>query len=620
MSENFLSRQQQCQQAEQVAQRQHNELALWRLIWFLGVVFAVWMLHRADQVAATLAVALAGIIGFLWMLKRHTSIRRTRDLNHHLAFINGDEAARLERKFLRPETGEQFMSPLHPYSGDLDVFGKLSLFRLLNRTHTYEGNRRLADWLLSPAKPETIHFRQQAVAQLVPQLDWRQTLEGLAYLNEAVSNPTASLHNWATAKVGPLPGYLNIARFVLPILTITLLAAWLGGLVSGWAVLASIAVTGALLGRVSEQAKLVSEQTQDIAAALDTFRDLLAHTESVTGKAERLRVIRDTLGSGSQSASVLVGQLSSLVQNFNFRRNPYFYLFVGLPVLWDVHYLVRLERWRQEHGPQLDRWFGALAEMESLNSLAGFAYAHPTYVQPDIVEPDHLTLDARQAVHPLLVPGKGVANSLAMEGANGPSHGGPSHGETILITGSNMSGKSTFLRTLGANAVLAMAGAVVSAEQFVISPVRLFTSMRTQDSLEESTSSFYAELKRLQILIRLSGEPSDSSGLSAPILYFLDEILKGTNSADRHRGAEALIRQLHKTTAAGFVSTHDLELGQLTNTTGEPLEFVRNYHFQSDIQDGKLLFDYRLRDGICQSFNASQLMRSIGIDMDLADH
>jgi type II secretory pathway pseudopilin PulG len=603
MTETFTSRQQQFQQAEQVAQRQYNQLALWRLVWFVGVILAVWGLHHADQVAATLVVALVGIVGFLWMLKRHTAIRRTRDLNHHLAFVNQDEAARLDRKFLRPETGEEFMTPTHPYAGDLDVFGKLSLFRLLNRTHTHEGTRRLADWLLAPAKPETIHFRQQAVAELLPQLDWRQTFEGLTYLNEAISRPVSALNEWATAKEQPLPGYLNMARFALPLLTLAMLIGWLGGWLSGWAVLASLAVSGWVLSLASEQAKQVSEQTADITAALDTFRDLMAHAEAVAGKSERLRAIRDALTSDSQPASVLVGQLSKLVQNFNFRRNPYFYLFVGLPVLWDVHYLIRLERWRHEHGPHLGRWFSALAEMESLNSLAGFAHAHPTYVQPDILEADHLTLDGQQVAHPLLVPGKGVANSLNLEG----------DGQTILITGSNMSGKSTFLRTLGANTVLALAGGVVSAERFVVSPMRLFTSMRTQDSLEESTSSFYAELKRLQTLIRLSAEAN-----AMPILYFLDEILKGTNSADRHRGAEALIRQLHQTTASGFVSTHDLELGQLTNATGEPLDFVRNYHFQSDMHDGKLLFDYCLRDGICQSFNASQLMRSIGINMDLA--
>lgn len=618
MTEIFSSRNQKFLEAKAIAQRQYNQLALWRLVWFVGSVVAVWALHRADLVAATLLAVLIGLIGFLWMLKRHATIRRTRDLNGHLAFVNEDEAARLERKFLRPEMGEEFGSPMHPYAGDLDLFGKLSLFRLLNRTHTHEGTRRLADWLLHPATPETIHFRQQAVREILPELDWRQTFEALAYLNEDIAKPTdrtdgPSLRQWATAESVPLPAYFNIARFIMPLLTLAALVSWLMGLLPGWTVLAALAASGALLNQVSDQAKNVSEQTADMANALDAFRDLMAHAEGVSGRSERLRVIREALksesaGGNMQKASVLVGQLSTLVQNFNFRRNPYFYLFVGLPVLWDVHYLIRLERWRNEHGPHLSRWFSALAELEALNSLAGFADAHPTYVWPDIAQNDHFTLDAQQAAHPLLVPGKGVANSLKVEGGSEfPA------GRTVLITGSNMSGKSTFLRTLGANTVLALAGAVVSAERFVVSPVRLFTSMRTQDSLEESTSSFYAELKRLQTLIQLSKD-----GL--PVLYFLDEILKGTNSADRHRGAEALIRQLHQTTASGFVSTHDLELGQLANATGQPLDFVRNYHFQSDIRDGKLLFDYQLRDGICRSFNASQLMRSIGIDMDLADH
>ena len=182
-----------------------------------------------------------------------------------------------------------------------------------------------------------------------------------------------------------------------------------------------------------------------------------------------------------------------------------------------------------------------------------------------------------------------------------------------------MSGKSTFLRTVGANVVLALAGAVVNAERFRCSPVQVFTSMRTQDSLEESTSSFYAELKRLQTLIGLSKQtntmPQDRpGGEPLPVLYFLDEILKGTNSTDRHRGAEALIRQLHRTSASGFVSTHDLELGQLTNAR----DFVRNFHFQSDLNDGELVFDYKLRAGICESFNASQLMQAIGIEMSEA--
>ena len=364
--------------------------------------------------------------------------------------------------------------------------------------------------------------------------------------------------------------------------------------------LAALAVHGLVLSRVSEQAKQVSEQTFDIAEALKTFRDLFKHAEAVTGDSPLLTAIRDGLNAGLEPASVAIARLFGLVENFNFRRNPYFYLFFALPMLWDLHYLQALNKWRNKHRNHLAGWFDALAELEGLNSLAGFAYAHPDYVTPDIIEEKTPALEAVDAVHPLLPPDRSVANSLTMKGS----------GQTVLITGSNMSGKSTFLRTIGINVVLALTGAVVSASRFVCSPMRVFTSMRTQDSLEESTSSFYAELKRLKALIDLT-QSAGKEGESWPMLYFLDEILKGTNSADRHKGAEALIRQLHRTTASGFVSTHDLELGQLTNAA----EFVRNFHFQSDVQNGELHFDYKLYEGICRSFNASQLMRAIGIEM-----
>lgn len=318
----------------------------------------------------------------------------------------------------------------------------------------------------------------------------------------------------------------------------------------------------------------------------------------------RLQAIRKALTTDEKSASEAIGQLGRLTEGLNYRRNPYFFLFFGVATLWDIHYLLRLENWRKTYGPSLSYWFEALGELEALNSLAGFAYAHPTYTIPDIVD-DQFVLEMTSAAHPLLAQNNSVANSLVLRGS----------GRTILITGSNMSGKSTFLRTVGTNVVLALAGAVVRAERFTCSPVQVFTSMRTHDSLEESTSSFYAELKRLQTLIGLTGSnpaKASSGTKELPVLYFLDEILKGTNSADRHRGAEALIRQLHRTTASGFVSTHDLELGQLTDADG----FVRNYHFQSDLNNGELVFDYKLRDGICKSFNASQLMRAIGIEMD----
>ena len=591
----FLQRQQQFSHAEQVAQQKHNRLAFWRLLWFVGSIVAVWLLIQFNQQLAAVVALLVGIVGFLILLKKHQQVKRERDFNHHLAFINQDEATRLKRQYLRPETGEQFASPTHSYTGDLDVFGKHSLFRLLNRTHTYLGQNRLATWLKAPASPDAIRLRQEAMSELRPELNWRQEFEAQAYLEETVNRSPDALIKWATAETVPLPGYLNIIRFLFPVITLNLFVAWLTGYMPGSGVLFALAIHGLVLSRLSARAVEASEQTVDISTALKAFQNLFRQAEKVAGDSVRIRAIRQALTAGSSPASTVIGQLSKLTEGLNYRRNPYFYFLFGVATLWDIHYLLRLEAWRTKHGANLSLWFDALGELEALNSLAGLSYAHPAYATPDIVD-DALTLDFTQAAHPLLAPERSIGNSLTFTG----------NGQTILITGSNMSGKSTFLRTVGANVVLALAGAVVSAERFWCSPVHVFTSMRTQDSLEESTSSFYAELKRLQTLIGLTKQPK-----AIPVLYFLDEILKGTNSADRHRGAEALIRQMHQTTASGFVSTHDLELGQLTDADS----FVRNFHFQSDLNNGELVFDYKLRTGICESFNASQLMQAIGIEM-----
>lgn len=600
----FLERQQQFSQKEQVAQRKYNQLAFWRLVWFIGSVVAVWLLIRLDQQLAAIGTLLVGLIGFLVLLKQHQRIRYERDLNHQLTFINQDESARLKRQYVRPETGEQFTSPTHYYAGDLDVFGKHSLFRLLNRTHTYGGQKRLATWLKSPSGADSIRLRQEASAELKPKIDWRQEFEALAYVESTISQSPDALIKWITAEVAPMPGYLTAVRFIFPVITLSLFVAWLIGYVPGVTILLALAVHGIVLSQTSARAQEVSEQTFEMSTALKAYRSLFSQAEQLKGESVRLRAIRKALTTDEKSASEAIGQLGQLTEGLNYRRNPYFFLFFGVATLWDIHYLLRLENWRKTYGPSLSYWFEALGELEALNSLAGFAYAHPAYATPDIVD-DQFVLEMTSAAHPLLAQNNSVANSLVLRGS----------GRTILITGSNMSGKSTFLRTVGTNVVLALAGAVVRAERFTCSPVQVFTSMRTQDSLEESTSSFYAELKRLQTLIGLTGSnlvKVSSGAKELPVLYFLDEILKGTNSADRHRGAEALIRQLHRTTASGFVSTHDLELGQLTDADG----FVRNYHFQSDLNNGELVFDYKLRDGICKSFNASQLMRAIGIEMD----
>lgn len=270
--ETFTQRQQQFRQAEQAAQRRYNQLALGRLVWFVGSVAAVWLLIGFDEQIGAAVVLLVGVAGFLILLKKHQAIGRERDLAKRLAFINEDETARLSRQYLRADTGASFANPTHHYTHDLDVFGKHSLFRLLNRTHTHEGRNSLAVWLLAPAKSDAIRLRQQASAELLPHLDWRQQLEAQADLDETIDRSPNTLVQWATADAQPLPAYLNLVRFLLPTVTIGVAIAWLLGYLPGLAVLAMLAVHSFVLSQISVRAKDVSEQTFTLSVALSTLR------------------------------------------------------------------------------------------------------------------------------------------------------------------------------------------------------------------------------------------------------------------------------------------------------------------------------------------------------------
>ncbi|MDX5349072.1 MAG: DNA mismatch repair protein MutS, partial [Hymenobacteraceae bacterium] len=263
-------------------------------------------------------------------------------------------------------------------------------------------------------------------------------------------------------------------------------------------------------------------------------------------------------------------------------------------LMWDFYWMWRLERWKKQSVPNLEPAIAALAEVETLSSFSAFWYANPSNILPNLSDtPFEVT--AESLGHPLIIKDDRVVNDFEMAGA----------GKTVVITGSNMSGKSTFLRTVGLNVVLALAGAPVAARKFTVYPMQVFTSMRTADDLSESTSSFYAELKRLRLLL-------DLTETGQPVLYLLDEILKGTNSHDRHLGAVSLVRQLQRQNQSGLISTHDLALGELAQQSPET---IRNYSFNSHIEANKIIFDYHLTPGICRSFNASQLMKQMGIEI-----
>lgn len=580
------------QEEANLFQKQYNQWSAIRAVLFLAFAFVAYFLYVSYDVLFLLLFLVVAIGIFLSTVVKHLAIKANRDKARLLASLNQDEINRLESVFTRSETGLDFANNQHFYTADLDIFGKHAIYQLLNRTHTYVGAKELALWLQETATINTILQRQEAIETLKAKIDWRQNFEASAMLIEEVAEPVDKLLAWnsspANTKIQqPLFQYGKYLAFV----TVPLLFAWVIGLLPiGWVIVA-LGINGMILKGIFEEIGRVLAQTSQVAGALKAYSQL---ADLITKENFDNQVLK-RLQAQVTGASEAIGMLDKITGRMANRTNPFFMFFVGLPTLWDIWYFNKLENWKATHQQDLPQWLATIAEFEALNSLAGYAFANPSFVVPNI-QATGVQLKAKALGHPMIRSSKRVCNDIALEGI----------GKTIIITGSNMSGKSTFQRTVAINTVLALAGAVVCAEAFECSQVQVFTSMRTQDSLEEDTSSFYAELKRLeQLLVRVKEEGR------IPTLYFLDEILKGTNSKDRHDGAKALMLQLHKANASGFISTHDVELGDEFASQG----FVENVSFASEVQEGRLVFDYKIKQGVCHSFNASQLMRQIGIEM-----
>ena len=580
--------------AETKAQEKFNTLAFARVIIFVAIISGIIVLNQNGGAIWAGAIAVLTILFFV-LMKKQQAARRERDFQRNMQTVNEDEIERLSFRFKRVDTGINFQEKNHGYATDLDIFGEYSLYRLLNRTRTAEGSKRLSAWLKSHASLEEVLMRQEASEDFKKYPETRQSWEATALLHEHAAQQVGAFRSWSAEK---LPDNLvkSLMWRYFPLVTLAVGALVFTGLIPYWTFILSLGWHAVILKRFLPSIQSITNRTTALGFTLIAYSELLENAESASYDS-RWWTIRRSLIKGSAIALKKVG---GLFEKLDYRNNVFFSLFVGIPLMWDLHCIAGLEKWKSEHNAKLNDWLDVLADTEAMNSLAGHAFAYPDYAVPQVTWENGVYIEAENMGHPLIPSDKRISNNFKMNGM----------GQTILVTGSNMSGKSTFLRTIGLNVVLAQVGAVVSATKFSCSPLRVFSSMRTQDSLEENTSSFYAELKRLRQLLEMADE-----GDQSPVFYLLDEILKGTNSADRHRGAEALIRQLHTKKSSGLVSTHDLELGEW----GALENYVHNFHFRSDVEDGKLHFDYKLHHGICKSFNASELMRMMGIDIDITN-
>lgn len=594
----FTHRAAQNRQKELLYRQQCSRVGWLRLALFcVGAGSTFYLFWHGHNGAAWLTLLVFYVV-FLIVMRWHQRLRYTQNHHSFLKQINMDETERLRGNITAFDTGERYRHSLHVYTSDLDIFGNHSLFQLVNRAVTSIGKDALADWLKEPAPAPEIINRQEAVAELAPQMEWRQQLQAKALHYKQTAQDPYLFFDWLHAPdFYRNKSWLKVLIFILPVLTISALGArWYWGPdVFPFYIAGALMFLQYLLNvRYRQFREEYYEQSSSMYEVLRSYTALLAHIETHTFQTEKLAELKQRLQIQHKTASGYLNQLSAIIQYISARLNVYMNLLLNSILMWDYYWMYQLENWKKTMASNLKPVLQAVAEVEALASLAAFKYAHPDYALPEISQ-QPFEVNATDLGHPLIFSGRLITNTFSMSRA----------GQTLIITGSNMSGKSTFLRTVALNMVLTFAGSVVNARHFRVFPAQVYTAMRTEDNLAESTSSFYAELKRLKMLLDLT-----ASG--TPVYYFLDEILKGTNSRDRHLGAQALIRQLHQRNASGLVSTHDLELGQMENQNPD---YIQNYSFNSTISGDQILFDYKLQPGVCNSFNASKLMQLIGIDM-----
>lgn len=515
-------------------------------------------------------------------------------------------------------TGERFADPAHPYSGDLDLFGRGSLFELLCAARTKPGEERLAQWLLSPtaaAAPAALRERQQAVGDMRPRLDLREDLATLG--EEAQTSVRASLSRkggngmdaaalaaWgaSTSPASLTSAGNRIAALVLAGLAGAAGLAWAAGY-SALPFVLLVFVGQAFQARLGGGVKQVLRAVESAGRDLEMLSLLLARLEREEFSASRLRTLSESLGTGGSGGETPSGRIAGLrrrIDLLSVQENPLVAPFAFV-LLWRTHCAFAIEAWRRENGPRIAGWIETVAEFEALSSLAGYAYENPDDVFPQIIEDSGGPLfEAQGLAHPLLPVSRAVANDVSL----GPQM------RLLLVSGSNMSGKSTLLRSVGVSVVLALAGAPVRARSLRLSPLTVGASLRTQDSLQGGVSRFYAEIQRLRQVVELA-DARDSSA-APPLLFLLDEILHGTNSHDRRIGAEAIVRALSRRGAIGLVTTHDLALTQIVEDAALR---AANVHFEDQLTDGVMSFDYRLRPGVVEKSNALALMRAVGLEV-----
>lgn len=556
-----------------------------RLALFLLMCYGVYFYFGNAKMV--IGVLIVGIVLFLFLISRHSDLSFHKKLLQELIAINKKELKALLRNVVDFPDGKEFEEHDHFYSQDIDLFGKGSFYQYLNRTATQEGAKKLAEKLKGNSIND-IKSKQEAVKELSKKASWHQNFTAYASISKAETT-TAEVIELLRKHTFFVPKLMRILPIVFTLLSLIVFTIYFMDIIGEmqlllWFII-GLGITGFYVKKINE----LSQQASKIQEVFQQYQHLLLQIEQADFASENLQNLQKKIEVASNKASQIAKQFSKRLDALDQRNNFLFGIFANAFLLWDLYQCFYIEQWMTEYSKKAEDWFEVIAEMDAINSLATFAFNHPQYTFPEITA-EKAVMEAINFVHPLLDPAKAITNNFNIKNQ-----------QFFIITGANMAGKSTFLRTVSLGIVMANVGLPVCATSFRYSPIKLITSMRTTDSLTDDESYFFSELKRLKFIV--DAITTDN--------YFiiLDEILKGTNSTDKAIGSKKFIEKLVSSHSTGIIATHDLSLCEVANT----LPDVKNYYFDAEIIDDELFFDYTIKTGVAKNMNASFLLKKMKI-------
>ncbi|WP_405410730.1 MutS-related protein [Maribacter sp. Asnod1-A12] len=556
-----------------------------RLLIFLGTIAALYFASvNAKYVVAVLFV---GIPLFLFLVSKYTNLKLQKAKIEELRNLNQVELQVLKRDFSKLPNGNEFADDIHFFSQDIDLFGEGSFYQISNRTKLAEGSLLLAE-IYKENSINDIAEKQEAITEIGKKVDWRQEFSAMAALTKTETS-THTIAKWLKNYKSFVPKAMKFIPLIFSIISVAIFIAYFldylpESVLISWLVLGII-----IVGIFTKKVTNLGQSATKMKSTFDQYNQLLAMIEKTDFTSDLLKKQKENILSNGEHNSKVLKKFASLLSNLDRNNNLLYLIFANGFFLRSLTDCLAIEKWIEAHGKSVEIWFNAIAFFDAYSSLGNFAFNHPNFTYPTITN-DGVVLKSKNAGHPLLDPAKSVLNDITIDG-----------GQFFIITGANMAGKSTFLRTVSLQIMMANVGLPVCAESVSYSPIKLITSMRTTDSLTDDESYFFSELKRLRYIV--------DEIQTDRYFIVLDEILKGTNSTDKALGSRKFVERLVKSKSTGIIATHDLSLCEVANEYNA----VKNHYFDAEIIDNELHFDYTFKDGICQNMNASFLLKKMGI-------